>query len=199
MPGLVSILLPLTLLGGFPVENGNGDRVLPSPEDAAENAGRELTAVTQEQRDATVGSIRWERLLLSFRPDPAQQVRIERRVIVRISPRRRLPEGSSLVASTEPVRQARWVEKKMDDCLPLDNIVGARPASDNRLLLYLNDRRIVSLHLEKSCAPAAFYSGFYVERSADGRLCRKRDTILSRSGAKCEVTGLRQLVPIETK
>ena len=37
---------------------------------------------------------------------------------------------------------------------------------------------MVSAALERSCSARDFYSGFYVERNADGQICVKRDTLL---------------------
>ena len=38
--------------------------------------------------------------------------------------------------------------------------------------------------LEPSCVASSFYSGFYVERNADGRLCVSRDQLQSRARRK---------------
>jgi hypothetical protein len=48
--------------------------------------------------------------------------------------------------------------------------------------------------LNRACRARDFYSGFYVERASDGRICVDRDTLLSRSGANCKLTRIRQLV-----
>lgn len=82
----------------------------------------------------------------------------------------------------------------MADCLQVSEISGVQTGSGNRLLLFLDDRRIVSLGLERSCRARDFYSGFYVERRDDGKLCVNRDRLHSRSGAKCEVERMRELV-----
>ena len=64
------------------------------------------------------------------------------------------------------------------------------------LLLYLRDRRLVSAQLERSCSARDYYSGFYFEPNADGRLCIDRDRLLSRTGARCSLSGMAQLVPV---
>ena len=76
-------------------------------------------------------------------------------------------------------------------------IVGVQYRDANRLVLYLRDRRMVSVTLEKSCKARDFYSGFYVARNNDGQLCVERDDILSRSGANCRLSEMRQLVEAE--
>ncbi len=125
-----------------------------------------------------------------------RQVRIERRVVIRISPARsnrnnllaRLPQGEL---------NSRYEERKTDKCLPVAGIAGVQTGSGNRLLLFLRDRRIIAVNLEKACRARDFYSGFYVERNEDGNLCIKRDKLQSRTGAKCEVARMRQLVAVK--
>lgn len=122
---------------------------------------------------------------------PVRQVSIEQRITIRVSPRNIAP--AALVAAPLDVAapQAKW--KKMGKCLPMSSIAGVQTAGD-KLVLYLRDNRIVSATLEKACRAADFYSGFYVARSEDGKLCTGRDELLSRSGANCQLSGLRQLV-----
>ncbi|MEL7217557.1 MAG: hypothetical protein AAGK01_03900, partial [Pseudomonadota bacterium] len=125
-----------------------------------------------------------------------RQVRIERRVVIRISPARsnrnqllaRLPQGEL---------NSRYEERKTDKCLPVSGIAGVQTGSGNRLLLFLRDRRIIAANLEKACRARDFYSGFYVEQNKDGKLCIKRDKLQSRTGAKCEVSRMRQLVAVK--
>ena len=122
------------------------------------------------------------------------QVRIEQRVIVRISPRR--PAARQNLMADLPARApTRYEERKMEKCVPVANVAGVQTGSGNRLLLYLRDRRMVTANLEKSCRARDFYSGFYVERNKDGKICVNRDKLQSRSGANCEVKRLRELVP----
>ena len=66
----------------------------------------------------------------------------------------------------------------------------------NRLLLYLRDRRLVSAQLERACSARDYYSGFYFEPNDDGRLCIERDRLLSRTGARCSLSNMAQLVPV---
>lgn len=123
------------------------------------------------------------------------QVRIEQRVIVRISPRQPVSR-QSLTAEAPQAAPRRYEERKMDKCIPVERIAGVQTGSGNRLLLFLRDRRIVTASLEKSCRARDFYSGFYLERNEDGKLCADRDKLQSRSGANCEIDRLRQLVAV---
>ena len=65
---------------------------------------------------------------------------------------------------------------------------------DNRLILFMRDRRIVSAELERACHARDFYAGFYVARNTDGMICTGRDKLQSRAGMNCAVSRLRQLV-----
>lgn len=126
----------------------------------------------------------------SFRAPVENQVRIEQRITVRIAPQRPSPRAFAFDGPGPP----QWVERKMGNCLPISGIAGVQVGRGNRLTLFMRDRRLVSLGLEKSCRAQDFYSGFYVERSPDGQLCVDRDRLQSRSGANCGLTRLRQLV-----
>ncbi len=124
---------------------------------------------------------------------PVRQVSIEQRFTIRISPRTAMP--AALIADLpERAPGPRWTEKKMGKCVAIGGIAAVQYRDVNKLILYLRDRRIVSATLEKACRAADFYSGFYVARNGDGMLCTGRDAILSRSGANCQLSSLRQLI-----
>lgn len=127
----------------------------------------------------------------------ANQVRIERRVTIRIAPYRQSNRNSLLAQLPRRGITRAYEERKMDGCVPVAGIAGVQTGTGNRLLLFLRDQRIISLNLERGCEARDFYSGFYVERNEDGRLCVKRDQLQSRSGAKCEVERMRHLVAAE--
>lgn len=127
----------------------------------------------------------------------ARQVRIEQRVIVRISPQRSNRRQSLLADLPQQELTARYEERKMDKCLPVERIAGVQTGRGNRLLLFLRDRRIISVNLEKACLARDFYSGFYVEKNDDGQLCVDRDKLQSRTGVTCEVERMRQLVAVQ--
>jgi len=122
---------------------------------------------------------------------PARQVRIEERVIIRVQPGIRRSAPPPLPRP----EQSRWRERSVGKCLPLYGLGGVRVEDDERLLLFLRDKRVIRARLDRACSAREFYSGFYVERSADGRLCAGRDLLLARSGASCSLTRLRLLVP----
>jgi hypothetical protein len=132
------------------------------------------------------------------RPQQFGQVRIEQRVIIRISP-------SSPAAREQMMADLRrqspsptnYQEEKLSGCIAIDGIAGVQPApAQNRLLLFMRDRRILSAALERACNTRDYYSGFYIERSEDGQLCAKRDLLQSRAGASCKVAQLNRLVAV---
>lgn len=84
----------------------------------------------------------------------------------------------------------------MGKCVSVAGIAGVQPRRGNRLVLFMRDQRIVAADLERACSARDFYSGFYVERSEDGMLCVDRDRLQSRTGARCKLSRLRQLVAV---
>ncbi|PEQ13162.1 hypothetical protein B2G71_06835 [Novosphingobium sp. PC22D] len=132
-----------------------------------------------------------------FEPDPAWQIRIERRMTIRITPLAPQPRRTDMLFGV-PNREIgpHFVERKMGKCLTVSGISGVQPNGGNRLLLFMRDQRIVSAELERSCTSRDFYSGFYLSKSNDGKLCVDRDTLLSRSGVNCKLSSIRQLVEV---
>lgn len=120
------------------------------------------------------------------------QMRVEQRMIIRIAPRLPGQMYAPMPASPQPLR---FYERKTDKCLPITSIAGVQIESQDRLLLVTRSRKLIGASLDKSCRARDFYSGFYVERNQDGQLCAGRDTILSRAGANCAITKMRELVP----
>lgn len=126
----------------------------------------------------------------------ARQVRIEQRVVVRIAPASGAARQNLLAELPQRAISSRFEEARKEKCVPLEGIAGVQTGSGNRLVLFLRDRRMISVNLDKSCRARDFYSGFYVERHKDGRLCVDRDKLQSRTGAKCEVESMRRLVEV---
>lgn len=134
----------------------------------------------------------WAPLFEGVGPAIERQVRIEGRVILRVSPARG-PVRQSMMAETRDTEPARLVERSFGKCIDASRIGGVA-ASGDRLMLFLKNRQVLSAELEKGCSPRSFNRGFYMEPSKDGNLCIKRDLVQSRSGAKCQITRLRQMV-----
>lgn len=175
MTSLAALFAPLTLLLSFLPGGAVGDGAARAmPEGAA--AARSLSGVS---------SLRFPVLEMPLRTPERNQVRIQQRVIIRIAP--------------SPNRQAlRQIEERpADDCVAIDGIAGVRPGENNRLVLFMRDSRVLSARLDRSCRARDFYSGFYLERNRDGRLCRARDMLQSRAGATCQVAEFHRLVTVE--
>ena len=136
----------------------------------------------------------YRRISQSFEVRPENQVRIEQRVTIRITPRPAPPPPSVLIDLPNRAPERRANEREIGRCLPISGIAGVQVGGDDRLLLFMRDRRIVSAALERACRARDFYSGFYVERNADGLMCVNRDTLRSRSGATCRLSRIRQMV-----
>ena len=85
------------------------------------------------------------------------------------------------------------MEKPAGECIITGAIGGVADRGDH-LLMFMRDRRMMTVRLEKGCSPRDFYQGFYMERSDDGKLCVRRDRLMSRSGAKCQVRSFHQVV-----
>ncbi|MFM5886399.1 MAG: hypothetical protein ACKOQ3_13925 [Novosphingobium sp.] len=187
MNPLAHLLAPLVLM--LPAAVAVDDARVP----LAEQAG--LAAAAAPVSRASAEGL--QALADYIHPAPAQQVRIEERITIRIAPRPApMPIMPSMFAPDfEPQPgMPRYKEKKMGKCVPVAGIIGVQPAGGNRLIMMLRDRRTVSAALSKSCQAQAYYSGFLVAKNADGMICQGRDQLLARNGTNCTVTGFRQIV-----
>ena len=126
----------------------------------------------------------------------AQQVRIEQHFSIRITPGSPQVPTDMLVELQQEEVPPRFVERKRGKCLPAGSIAAVDSAQGNRLLLFLRDSRIFTGTLDKSCNARDFYSGFYVERNADGQICVNRERLQARTGASCKLKALRELVAV---
>jgi len=133
---------------------------------------------------------------LDDRGEPvANQVRIEQRVILRISPHPGRLRQDFLADLPRQSFPTRLVERPFGKCLSVGDIVGVADRG-TRLLMYMRNRQIISAELDNACSPRDFYLGFYVERTSDGKLCVGRDRLLSRAGAKCRISNFSRLVAV---
>ena len=180
-----AMLAPISLL----VAAIGGDRQADGAMISADNADDGIEAGAQDAPQWPIGIIR------SFQPDSAWQVHIEQRMIIRIAPRAMMPlQRDMFVPSPRQSVQSRLVERKIGKCVPAADILGVQPNGPAGLVLFMRDRRMISAELERSCRSRAFYSGFYLSRNTDGKVCVDRDTLLSRSGSACKLSRIRQLV-----
>lgn len=183
MSSLASLLAPLALLLPLPA----GDTM---QDDAGRLTAEQMPGLQVSAADAP-GWLSVESLQKSA---IYQQIRIERRLTIRIAPRAPTPR-QSIVADVQAAQSSgQLVERKFGKCVSANAIAGVQPAGDSRLILFMRDQRVITADLEKACSAQDFYSGFYIEQSKDGMLCVDRDKLHSRTGADCEVERMRQLV-----
>ncbi|KLI63626.1 hypothetical protein [Aurantiacibacter marinus] len=129
-------------------------------------------------------------------PALQNQVRIERRVVIRIGPAAQ--EARRQMMSELPRRPMRTRYEEVDhgNCIDAEDVIGVQPTNDNRLLFFTGGDQILAASLENGCSARAFYAGFYIERSEDRRLCVARDRLQSRAGASCQVDDFTRLVAV---
>ena len=189
MPSFLAYLAPFALL--LPL-GSTGEPLWVGQEQHVKLDPREAEAMAEP------GSTIREQLVADWLTPPlvSHQVRIERRVTVRISPSSRVERQSLMAELPQAPRPTRFEECKIGKCVEVNDIAAVQTGSGNRLVLYLRDRRMISAQLQKSCRARDFYSGFYVERNEDGKLCIDRDKLQSRAGANCELERIRELVPV---
>ena len=101
----------------------------------------------------------------------------------------------------EDERPVHVEERRMQRCIPAAASAGVQSGPRDRLVLFLRDSRVVTAVLPKTCRANDFYSGFYMDRNADGQLCVDRDEIHARSGATCRLSDFRAVVeqPVRRK
>ena len=127
------------------------------------------------------------------------QLVIRERIVVRI-PRVSAAPVASARAGTPPAADATpvWVEKRAPNCVAVSSLTGASVSRQGEVDLIVNDaktgRKRLRAKLDDDCPALDFYSGFYLRQASDGRVCARRDSIRSRSGKRCAITGFRTLV-----
>lgn len=107
-------------------------------------------------------------------------------IIVRVTAGERgsLPPGAALI---------RWRESRGPRCIAAGEVLGATLLSQNSVDLIMRDNRRVRARLHRRCPALDYYRGFYIDTTADGRICADRDAIRSRVGGECEIEQFRAL------
>lgn len=127
-------------------------------------------------------------------PGARTMIRIERHVVVRV-PRMSVAPGAIPASAAAPVPPISWSERRAEQCVPVGALAGASITRPDSVDLVLSGGRRMRARLDDDCPALGFYSGFYIRPPADGQICAKRDSIRSRAGGECRITGLRTLVP----
>jgi len=117
------------------------------------------------------------------------QVRVQRRIIIRVPRQRRTPGRVDLGAK-------KTKEEKTGKCLWMNQLAGARPGDgkEQNLELVTKNGQMFRAYLGDGCLAREFYAGAYMEKSLDGKLCVDRDLVHARTGAKCEIDKFRRMV-----
>lgn len=108
---------------------------------------------------------------------------VEQRIIIRIPtrrtlrPRRRAPSGIV------------WRESPAADCQAVSSIARARFTRPGIVDLLTHDRRLIRARLDSECVTLGYYSAFYLVPGEDGQICATRDSIVSRAGSECAISG----------
>ena len=90
----------------------------------------------------------------------------------------------------------RWKEKGGPHCIGADGVAGATIGASDSIDLAMTDGKRMRARLGQDCPSLDFYTGFYVKRDPDGKICATRDAIRSRSGATCPIRDFRKLVAV---
>ena len=111
-----------------------------------------------------------------------------RQIIIRVPSgiRHVAPAGASLI---------KWRESRGPDCIAATRLIGATLLRQNSVDLILRDNRRVRARLQRRCPALDYYRGFYINATADGRICADRDSIRSRAGGECQIDQFRMLSP----
>jgi hypothetical protein len=190
MHSLIAFAAPLALMLPMVAEAVD---VADAPASPEEPAAPQSVAAAADQGPGDINP-----LVALRRSSSVSQVRIEQRVVIRIAPATGAVRQNLTADLPQRAAPPRFEERGKEKCLGLGTIAGVQTGSGNRLVLFLRDRRMISVGLEKACRARDFYAGFYVEKNKDGRLCVSRDKLQSRAGARCEIDTMRQLVEVRS-
>ena len=119
-------------------------------------------------------------------PPPGGVIVRHQQIIIRL-PRAAAPASAALT----PIR---WREGRGPHCVEIRSLAGATLLGENSVDLILRDRSRIRARLEQRCPALDFYRGFYIDTTADGRICADRDHIRSRAGGSCQIDQFRTLV-----
>jgi hypothetical protein len=107
----------------------------------------------------------------------------------------RLPRVAPSAAAASPTPLVAWREGRGVRCLPVRSLAGATSLGQHSVDLILRDNSRVRARLEQRCPALDYYRGFYIDTTADGRICAGRDFIRSRAGGECQIDRFLTLSP----
>ncbi|MEY4270877.1 MAG: hypothetical protein RLZZ58_2093 [Pseudomonadota bacterium] len=130
------------------------------------------------------------------------QIVIEERLIIRVPARRSSLTSFSASEQSKPRAPEPllvWKKTGGPKCLPMRQIMGVLTAERDSIDIVTREQQRFRAELNRGCRALDFYSGFYMQPTKDGQLCRDRDDIHARSGAKCQVDKFSLMVPTRRK
>ncbi len=119
------------------------------------------------------------------------QVSIHERIIIRVP--RMFRRSAQPVGSVPLSKPREWKERKGPKCVAVAEIAGAFLGQPGSVDLVMQDSTRLRAKLDGDCKPLDYYPGFYLRPSGDGLICRDRDAIRMRSGARCEIDDFKTL------
>jgi hypothetical protein len=114
------------------------------------------------------------------------QMTIQQRIIIRV------PAMSRPAPAPRPIKMK---EVKGPKCVPLNQLAGAAIGQNDSVDLFLRGGARLRAKLDDDCPALDYYSGFYINPTADGQVCQRRDMLHTRAGQQCRVERFRMLVP----
>ncbi len=130
------------------------------------------------------------------------QTLVQQTIVIRVPPQSQptnFNASSQKISGKSPPQPIKWKEKDAPKCMAMRSILAVQVTRKDSIDLITRERQRLRAQLDGRCRGQDFYSGFYMERSIDGRLCEDRDILQTRSGLKCEVDKFRLMVPVATK
>ena len=100
-----------------------------------------------------------------------------------------------LAPSAPPPRPIQWKEVKGPKCVPLASLAGWAVTQSDSLDVLLRTGARLRIQLDDECPALDYYQGLYLNPTADGQVCSRRDAIHTRAGGECGIRKIRSLVP----
>lgn len=114
---------------------------------------------------------------------PVQRLVVEQQLLLRVPVRPR-----------PMVQRFDWVEGQRYKCVHTNAIRGALLSGPDHVDFLLPRRQRMRASFGGKCPALDFYGGFYL-KTADHRVCARRDSVHSRMGGSCRIEGFRRLIP----
>ncbi len=103
------------------------------------------------------------------------------------------PEAVPAPPAVTPLPQQRAPLK--EHCLAIADIRASRVASDEEVILFLKDGRVVVMRLKRACPQLLFHRRFRFAGEM-GQICAELDRIVTRAGLRCSIAGF-SLLPCD--